>query len=143
MVIADTGFFVALLIKRDAFHSIAKNCYQQILKDNEELITTCAVMTETMHILASRSNNAHIQQDFLASFRLGAFHVFDLKAEHGIRLQELMAKYADLPMDLADASLVVLAESIGHGRILSTDMRDFGLYRWKQTHPFTNLMIAS
>jgi len=41
-------------------------------------------------------------------------------------------------MDLADASLVILAEHLGHGRILSTDQRDFGIYRWKNTHPFTN-----
>ena len=37
----------------------------------------------------------------------------------------LMSQYSDLPMDLADASLVVLAEYLGHGRILSVDQRDF------------------
>jgi predicted nucleic acid-binding protein len=37
----------------------------------------------------------------------------------------LMRRYAELPMDLADASLVLLAESLGHGRILTTDQRDF------------------
>lgn len=36
-----------------------------------------------------------------------------------------MKQYSDLPMDLADASLVLLAEEIGHGRIVSTDRRDF------------------
>ena len=40
-----------------------------------------------------------------------------------------MEKYRDLPMDLADASLVLLAEALGSGRILSTDARDFGAYR--------------
>jgi predicted nucleic acid-binding protein len=45
------------------------------------------------------------------------------------RIAELMAKYADLPMDFADASLVLLAEHLGHGRILSTDVRDFRTYR--------------
>lgn len=53
----------------------------------------------------------------------------------------LMAVYADLPMDLADASLVVLAEHLGHGRILSTDQRDFHAYRWKQRRPFENLLL--
>ncbi len=52
-----------------------------------------------------------------------------------------MEKYADLPMDFADASLVVLAEHLGHGRILSVDRRDFNTYRWKNTHPFENLML--
>ena len=54
-----------------------------------------------------------------------------------------MAKYADLPMDLADASLVLLAEHLGHGRILSTDARDFRTYRWKQHAPFENLLHLS
>jgi hypothetical protein len=54
----------------------------------------------------------------------------------------IMEKYADLPMDLADASLVVLAEHLGHGRILSTDKRDFHTYRWKDTYPFQNLLTS-
>jgi len=52
-----------------------------------------------------------------------------------------MEKYADLPMDLADASLVILAGHLGHGRILSTDQRDFQAYRWKQREPFRNLLL--
>jgi predicted nucleic acid-binding protein len=45
-------------------------------------------------------------------------------------------------MDLADASLFMLAEHLGHGRILTTDQRDFGAYRWKSRKPFTDLMAA-
>jgi uncharacterized protein len=52
-----------------------------------------------------------------------------------------MAKYQDLPMDLADASLVILAEHLGHGRIFSVDRRDFNTYRWKNTQPFENLLV--
>jgi uncharacterized protein len=52
-----------------------------------------------------------------------------------------MNQYADLPMDLADASLVILAEHLGHGRILSADQRDFNTYRWKNREPFENLMF--
>ncbi|WP_254449556.1 hypothetical protein [Anabaena sp. UHCC 0253] len=50
-----------------------------------------------------------------------------------------MEKYKDLPMDLADSSLVILAEELGHGQILSVDYRDFNTYRWKNTEPFDNL----
>ncbi len=46
-------------------------------------------------------------------------------------------------MSLADASLVILAEDLGHGRILLVDQRDFNPYRWKNTHPFENLMSLS
>jgi len=52
----------------------------------------------------------------------------------------LMHQYADLPMDLADASLILLAEYLGHGRIVSSDRRDFNTYRWKNHHPVVNLV---
>jgi predicted nucleic acid-binding protein len=44
-------------------------------------------------------------------------------------------------MDFADASLVVLAEHLGHGRILTCDRRDFSIYRWNNNNPFENLML--
>ncbi|NNJ83888.1 MAG: VapC toxin family PIN domain ribonuclease, partial [Gammaproteobacteria bacterium] len=50
-------------------------------------------------------------------------------------------QYESLPMDFADASLVILAEHLGHGRIVSTDRRDFDAYRWKNHHPFRNLLM--
>ena len=50
-------------------------------------------------------------------------------------------QYVNLPMDFADASLVILAEHLGHGRILSTDQRDFHAYKWKNRHPFQNLLL--
>ncbi len=53
-----------------------------------------------------------------------------------------MHKYADLPIDLADTSLVILAEHLGHGRIVSTDRRDFHAYRWKNYHTFHNLLVV-
>jgi Predicted nucleic acid-binding protein, contains PIN domain len=78
---------------------------------------------------------------FLEQILSGAVSVFELRLEHGPRLLDLTRRYAALPMDLADASLVILAEHLGHGRILSTDMRDFETYRWKNHHPFKNLLI--
>lgn len=51
-----------------------------------------------------------------------------------------MGSLGDVPMDLAYASLVILAENLGSGRILSTDTRDFRTYRWKHRKPFQNLM---
>lgn len=53
-----------------------------------------------------------------------------------------MQQYADLPMDLADASLVLLAKELGEGRIVTTDERDFHAYRWKNAHPFQNLLLT-
>jgi uncharacterized protein len=53
---------------------------------------------------------------------------------------ELIKCYADSPMDMADASLVVLAEELGHGRILTVDFTDFYTYRWRNKNPFELLI---
>ena len=68
-----------------------------------------------------------------------AVHALD--PAHIPRICLLMEKYADLPMDLADASLVLLAEHLGEGRILSTDQRDFQAYRFKNQKPFQNVLM--
>jgi uncharacterized protein len=73
----------------------------------------------------------------------GVFDVWNPPELQYGRVPELMRKYANLPMDLADATLVLLAEHLGHGRILTTDMRDFGAYRWKSRKPFHNLLESS
>jgi len=136
MVIADTGFWLALANRKDAYHAAARTAYRGL---SEPLVTTWPVMTETCHLLVARLGT-EAQIRFVRSFSEGAFQVFDLRHGHVARLQHLMAQYADLPMDLADASLVILAEHLGHGRILSTDQRDFRSYRWKNRRPFENLL---
>jgi hypothetical protein len=78
---------------------------------------------------------------FIKSYGAGTFKAFDLSEKHAARIHELMEKYANLPMDLADASLVILAEHLGHGRILSSDVRDFNTYRWSNNKLFENLFL--
>jgi len=141
MVIADTGFWIALINRKDKHHVQAKELLKQLIAKREALITTCAVMTETCHLLVQRMGT-HAQDQFLSSYQRGAFQVFEITLAHRDRIVELMRKYADLPMDLADASLVILTEQLGHGRILSTDKRDFTTYRWKQREPFENLLTV-
>lgn len=138
MIIADTGFFVALANRDDRDHASATRALGAL---KEGLVTTWPVLTETSHLLAARLGTEALLA-FVASARAGAFTVFELTPAHWPRLEALMRQYADLPMDLADASLVVLAEAQGDGRILSTDRRDFRTYRWKQRKPFRNLLAT-
>ena len=138
MVIADTGFWLALANRRDRYHDRAKACLNKL---EESLITTWPVMTETCHLLLHRLG-WKAQQAFIKSYASAAFEVYDLTQKHAQKIETyMMKKYAALPMDLADASLVILAEHLGHGRILSTDQRDLQTYRRKQHHPFENLPI--
>jgi predicted nucleic acid-binding protein len=57
---------------------------------------------------------------FVERAKAGAFEIFSLELRHLVRVHQLMQEYRNLPMDLADASLVLLAEELGSGRILSS-----------------------
>ena len=136
-IIIDTGYWLALGNQRDAYHEQAKRLLASL---NYLFMTTWPVITETSYLLRRDAGLAP-QLAFFRSLDAGAAQLFQLRQSHCSRVQKLMKKYADLPMDLADASLVILAEDIGHGRILSTDQRDFHAYRWKNHQPFENLLL--
>lgn len=136
MIIVDTGFWLALGNKNDEAHIPAVTLFSSLT--NEKFITTWCVVTETCYLLQNRVD-INAPQTFIKKISEGKLDVFDITPSHCFRIGELMEKYRDLPMDLADASLVILAETIGHGRILSVDYRDFNIYRWKNTEPFQNL----
>ena len=138
MIIADTGFWLALANRADHHHEAARRVLEGL---REGLVTTWPVMTETCHLLLTRLG-VHAEIAFLRGLRDRACAVFSIADSHLPRVEELMEEYANLPMDLADASLVVLAEEIGSGRILSTDQRDFHAYRWKNRKPFQNLLLG-
>jgi predicted nucleic acid-binding protein len=139
MIIADTGFWVALVNPKDDYHQVAINTLSKI---NEPLITTYPVITEVCHLLLKRRGKASMLS-FVETYKEDAFNIYQIEtALQKQRIFELMRQYIDLPMDFADASLVLLAEELGHGRILSTDNRDFKTYRWKNHQPFSNLLEA-
>ena len=136
MIIVDTGFWLALANKNDEFHQAAKTLFLSL--EDEDFITTWPVVTETCYLLQKRIG-VDAPKSFIRKISTGKLMVFDLKPIHCPRIEELMQKYRDLPMDLADASLVILAEELNQGRILSIDYRNFNTYRWKNTEPFENL----
>jgi uncharacterized protein len=137
MIAADSGYWYALADRGDAWHARAVAVTRQL--DDEPLVTTWPVLAESCHLLSRRVGSAFALalMDDVAS---GAVSVWSPPLDAIGRIPMLLRKYAELPMDLADASLVLLAEHLGHGRILSTDQRDFGRYRWKNRKPFDNLM---
>jgi predicted nucleic acid-binding protein len=137
MIIADTGFFFALGNRQDKFHQKAKQCLQRL---EEPIITTYPVIIETSYLLAERCNQS-IQFKFLEQFIQGRVNIFSLEIHHLERCLGLMKQYADLPMDLADASLVVVAEELDETRILTTDQRDFSIYRFHTVKVFNNILL--
>ena len=135
MVLADTGYWLALANSRDRWHHAAVAATRRL---DEPLVVTWPVVTETCHLLlALLSVQAELRFLEQASRNI---EIHEIGKDRLTTIHALMAKYASLPMDLADASLVVAATDLGEGRILSTDERDFDTYRWKDTEPFRNLL---
>jgi uncharacterized protein len=139
MIAVDSGFLFALSDTSDPWHVAAT---QFASTANEGWVTTWPVVAETCHLLYTRLNSRFVSA-LLDDLAAGTFDVWNPPELHYARIPEMMRKYASLPMDLADATLVLLAEHLGHGRILTTDVRDFGAYRWKSRKPFHNLLDSA
>jgi hypothetical protein len=77
--------------------------------------------------------------DLLSDVGRGRYLVPYRMADRSAAVVRLMAKYADTPMDLADACLVDLATQLKTGRIVTLDS-DFRIYRWGRNRPFDLLL---
>ena len=136
MIAVDTGVFLALADRSDRWHPSTQGALETL---SEGWVTTWPVITEACHLLRARLE-ARAVFDLIDDVADGSIALWSPTPAHVAKLPALLRKYASLPMDLADASLMLLAEHLGHGRILSTDLRDFGAYRWKNRKPFRNLL---
>lgn len=140
MVIADASFWAAIFNASDAAHHRALKALE--LHQAEGFVTTSAVLAETCHILRIR-RRLDDSLAFMDALAISQTKLFDPGPDLWAKAARLMRQYRNFPMDYADASLVLLAEHLGHGRILTTDNRDFGSYRWKNQYPFDNLLEES
>ncbi|MDE0420088.1 MAG: PIN domain-containing protein [Gammaproteobacteria bacterium] len=135
MVLADTGYWLALANKSDTWHEVAVSATRGL---DEPLVVTWPVLTETCHLMLSRLGTL-AELRFVEQVSRNV-DIHEMRKGRIEDVRALMEKYSNLPMDLADASLVVAATDLGEGRILTTDQRDFNAYRWKDTEPFRNLL---
>ena len=128
MILVDTGPFVALFDPRDRSH---RRCRDVLRTLREPLFTTVPVLTEAFHMLSPSSTGADRLRDFIAR---GGATVWFLDTPTLQRAFELMEQYADHPMDLADASLIVAAETLTTTRVFTIDRQDFQTYRIRRGH---------
>jgi len=121
-VLVDTGIFVALFDKHDEYHARALDFVKQF---RGRFITNAAVLTETVYLL-----DFHIQAQlsFLRWIASGAVSILPIEQPDIVRAAELMDRFQNVPMDLADASLVALAEKTNIRQIATLDS-DFTIYR--------------
>ncbi len=132
----DAGPLIALFDRDDKFHFEIK----KFLKSYEgSLATTWPVITEVLHML---DFNVKTQIDFLKWISIGALEVKSINLEDVSRIIELSKKYADIPMDFADASLILVSETDNIKKIISIDS-NFYIYRNIRYEYLTNIFISS
>jgi uncharacterized protein len=130
----DSGPLVAAAARRDRHHSAAIAFLEGF---RAPLLTTWAVLVEACHLMPR-----HAVVPFLQWVSAGGVGVAEMPPAAVGPMAELMRRYADLPMDLADASLVWLADELGIQDVVTFDRRDFAVYRLADGRRFRNLFVA-
>ena len=123
MILTDTGPLVALINKDEGDHA---RCVAFAANLREPMITTWPCFAEAMYLLA-KWKGYFAQEQLWAMLRTRALSLHSSGTEVA-RMQILMEQYRDTPMDLADASLVVAAETLRATRVFTLDS-DFFVYR--------------
>jgi predicted nucleic acid-binding protein len=134
VILTDAGPLVALALGRDPDH---RRCVRALDDIQLPLVTTWLAFTEAMY-LTGRVLGWRGQAALWEMIERGDLQVVELSAETTSRMRVLMEQHRDLPMDLADASLVAVAEERGLDRIFTLDA-DFRVYRLPRGRAFTVL----
>jgi uncharacterized protein len=122
-ILVDAGPLVALIDRSDPYHQV---CREALAAIEDPLHTVWPAFTEAMYLLRSSAQAQRALWDMLA---LDSVQLLELGTGDYPRMRELMWKYRDLPMDLADAALVRVAERERVRRVFTVDRRDFEVYR--------------
>lgn len=132
-VLIDASPLVALLDRSDGHHDAIVEALRKI---HDPLVSVWPVIVEAMYLL---SFSWQAQKALWEILETGTVGLLPLEQADVPRMKKLMDKYRDLPMDMADAALVCVAEREGLRRVLTFDRRDFGVYRLARRGSFTLL----
>lgn len=133
-ILIDAGPLIALFDRSDQYHTRAV----EFIRGYEGFLwTTWPVITEVCHMLDFSTKS---QCAFLEWIKRGGVRIFKMEEEHLEKIIELTKKFDDVPMDLADASLVVAGEEKLLHEIVSIDA-DFYIYRDLRNKYLTNVFM--
>ncbi|WP_367875324.1 type II toxin-antitoxin system VapC family toxin [Luteolibacter sp. Populi] len=122
MLIVDTGPLVALIDRSERQHGWAKACFGEL---RHALVTCDAVISETMFLVRRAGKDPSIALELITRNLI----ISDYRVqEEAAPLMELMQRYRNVPMSLADACLVRMAGIHDGARVLTMDS-DFTVYR--------------
>lgn len=123
--LVDTGAIVALLNRDDPHHTPVSAWFRDF---RGLLLSTDAVITETAYVLAASPTLQNAALSWVQRIRKAGLLAVE-PVEDYAALARIIDRYADLPCDYADASLIALAERTGTRVIATIDQRDFSVYR--------------
>ena len=127
----DTGPWVALIDRSESKHT---ECVQWLKKFSGRLYSTEAVLTEVLYILNFSITAQCAALDFVSK---SVVEIVPSTTGSLKKTKNLMKKYADLPMDFADATIVCLATETGMQNIVTFDKKDFAIYKLPKKKSFT------
>ena len=131
-VLLDTGVIVALLDRSEKLH---KACAQTVREVEAPLVTCEAVITESCYLLRNLSGAS---EAVIENITAGIFQVPFQLSRDTAGVKQVLRKYKERKIDLADACLIRLADQFGTADILTLD-QDFTIYRWGKNKPFRML----
>jgi len=139
LVLLDTGPLVALLDRSEPDHDRVQKFMARLR--GSRLVTTGAVITEAFYLLSDVRDGPASLASFLAD---SATEVRDAFSPEALAAAvRLMGKYANVPMDFPDATLVWIAELSGADGILTLDRRGFTSFRFGKNRRFKLLLDTS
>lgn len=134
-LLLDTGPLVAILDRHDPHHPWVQQRFDSL---RGRVITTGAVITETAFFLQDVPGGMRQLVALLDALRMEIWDCFSLASL--LSAENLMANYADTPMDFVDATLVLAAEHYGVGDVVTLDERGFRTYRYQRNKRFRLLL---
>jgi predicted nucleic acid-binding protein len=132
VILTDAGPLVAILDRGEAHHAKCVACLRQLVGP---MLTTWPAFTEAMYLLGE-AGSWRAQSALWGLVDGGDLQIALPDQGQLDRMKTLMEKYKDRPMDLADASLVALAEAQGLHDIFTLDHADFRVYRANRWRSF-------
>jgi hypothetical protein len=129
VVLVDTGPLVALVDEDDQGHQSCSE-FLDNLPGSSKLVTIYPVLTEAFYLIGKQNELSNLFQI------LTRIEILLRSGEDMDRIQTLMERYGDLPMDFADAALVATAEALNIKTVFTLDQRDFRVYRPKHCGHF-------
>ena len=136
-VVVDSGFFIGLFDETDPLHG---RCRDSLRDYRGRFLTTEAVVTEALALLSTAQQLRCLA--WLGDAAQARLLVVDREPLDFRAVEKLARKYADQPMDFADASVVLLAMRTGVREILTADRRDFAVYRLGGRVRFIDVLAA-